>query len=252
MMARPLTLGILVLSLSAGGIPSLAQAQGPSRNEVPTELWQKYPLKGPPAAAHVQRAQRQVRHGRAVRSASRARINGRNYTTAVLLGGLLVLTASVVFVLGARRGIPERLRGHTPAPRAKPAGTPPSRAGPRVQTGATASGRFRRSLQPDARGSPDHAQGLAGAPSGPLGPALTESAVDRDVAAEGRAPGPVDDPAVADEQGRHYFFVTTSPTPPPMRGSSTSRRPSPRKLKPRTTIMIASPGKTDIQMLWSM
>jgi DNA invertase Pin-like site-specific DNA recombinase len=187
MMARPLTLGILVLSLSAGGIPSLAQAQGPSRNEVPTELWQKYPLKGPPAAAHVQRAQRQVRHGRAVRSASRARINGRNYTTAVLLGGLLVLTASVVFVLGARRSIPERLRGHQPAPRVKPAGAPPSRAGPRVQTGATASSRFRRSLQPDARGSPDHAQGLAGAPSGPLGPALTESAVDRDVAAAGQA-----------------------------------------------------------------
>ncbi len=75
--------------------------------------------------------------------------------------------------------------------------------------------------------------------------------VDHHVATDRWAPSAVDDPAAADEEVRH-FVTTTSPTPPPTRGSSTSRSPSPRKLNPITTIMIARPGKIDIQTLWSM
>ena len=102
----------------------------------------------------------------------------------------------------------------------------------------------------DAAGRLDDAVGAAAV----HGADVRDPAVlDRDVAAERRAAASVHDPAVANQEvRRHYFLVATSPMPPPTRGSSTSRRPSPRKLKPRTTIMIASPGKIDIQMLWSM
>ena len=72
--------------------------------------------------------------------------------------------------------------------------------------------------------------------------------LDRDVAEERRAPGAVGDPAAADQDVEHAASHLVSLAPPtcgPRRGSRMSRRPSPRKLKPSTTIMIASPGKIE-------
>ena len=93
----------------------------------------------------------------------------------------------------------------------------------------------------------DHPAGVLGA----VEPAdLDDAAVlDRDVSEEGRAAGAVGDPAALDqdvEQGRVTSCTdVTPPTCGPSRGSRMSRNPSPRKLKPSTTIMIASPGKID-------
>ncbi len=73
------------------------------------------------------------------------------------------------------------------------------------------------------------------------------AALDRDVAEERRAAGAVRDPAVPDQDVEHggYFLTGMSPTCGPSRGSRMSRSPSPRRLKPSTTIMIAAPGKID-------
>ncbi len=71
------------------------------------------------------------------------------------------------------------------------------------------------------------------------------AAVDRDVAEEGRAARSVGHPAVPDQDVEHRYFLVISPTTGPRRGSRMSRSPSPRKLKPSTTSMIAAPGKIE-------
>ena len=80
------------------------------------------------------------------------------------------------------------------------------------------------------------------------------AALDRDVAEVRRAAGAVGDPAATDQDVEHQLLLgrNVSPTCGPSRGSRMSRSPSPRRLKPSTTIMIAAPGKIDSQGWTSM
>ena len=104
----------------------------------------------------------------------------------------------------------------------------------------------------DLAGRVDHALGAGVARQAPD---LDDPvALDRDVAEERRAARAVRDPAVPDQdvETTSYFLAGTSPTWGPSRGSRMSRSPSPSRLNPSTTIMIAAPGKIDSHGVMSM
>jgi DNA invertase Pin-like site-specific DNA recombinase len=117
-MPRLLTVGMLIALLWPWAAPSDAQAQGPGPREVPSELWEEYPLKEPRSTPREEtRERRGDQHRPAPRASDRVTSDGSNATTAFLIGGLLLLTASAV-LLFARASVRDKkraLRGGAPA-----------------------------------------------------------------------------------------------------------------------------------------
>jgi len=112
-MPRLLTVGMLVVLLWPWAAPSDAQAQGPGPSEVPSELWEEYPLEEPRSTPRTETSERRGDRNRpAPRAIDRATSDGSDATTALLIAGLLLLAASAIFVfaLASARGVIERFR----------------------------------------------------------------------------------------------------------------------------------------------
>jgi DNA invertase Pin-like site-specific DNA recombinase len=112
-MPRLLTVGMLVVLLWPWAAPSDAQAQGPGPGEVPSELWEEYPLEEPRSTPRTETSERRGDRNRpAPRAIDRATSDGSDATTALLIAGLLLLAASAIFVfaLASARGVIERFR----------------------------------------------------------------------------------------------------------------------------------------------
>src|SRR5688572_32253359 len=112
-MPRLLTVGMLVVLLWPWAAPSDAQAQGPGPGEVPSELWEEYPLEEPRSTPRTETSEsRGVRNRPAPRAIDRATSDDSDATTALLIAGLLLLAASAIFVLAraSARGVIERFR----------------------------------------------------------------------------------------------------------------------------------------------
>ena len=115
-MPRLLTVGMLVLLLWPWAAPSDAQAQGPGPGEVPSELWEEYPLEEPRSTPRREtRERRGDRNRPAPRAIDRATSDGSDgsdATTPLLIAGLLLLAACAVFVFAraSARGVIERFR----------------------------------------------------------------------------------------------------------------------------------------------
>lgn len=112
-MPRLLTVGMLVVLLWPWAAPSDAQAQGPGPSEVPSELWEEYPLEEPRSTPRTETSERRGDRNRpAPRAIDRATSDGSDATTALLIAGLLLLSASAIFVfaLASARGVIERFR----------------------------------------------------------------------------------------------------------------------------------------------
>jgi DNA invertase Pin-like site-specific DNA recombinase len=112
-MPRLLTVGMLVVLLWPWAAPSDAQAQGPGPGEVPSELWEEYPLEEPRSTPRTETSERRGDRDRpAPRAIDRTTSDGSDATTALLIAGLLLLSASAIFVfaLASARGVIERLR----------------------------------------------------------------------------------------------------------------------------------------------
>jgi DNA invertase Pin-like site-specific DNA recombinase len=131
-MPRLLTVGMLVTLLWPWPAPFDAQAQGPGPREVPSELWEEYPLDEPRSTPRKEtRERRSDRYRPAPRAIDRVTSDGSNATTTFLIVGLLLLAASavLVFARASGRGVIERFRdkkrtlrggapGDSPAPAA--------------------------------------------------------------------------------------------------------------------------------------
>jgi DNA invertase Pin-like site-specific DNA recombinase len=160
--------------------PSDAQAQGPGPGEVPSELWEEYPLEEPRSTPRTETSERRGDRNRpAPRAIDRATSDGNDATTALLIAGLLLLAASAIFVFAraSARGVIERFRDKK---RALRGGAP----------GASSAADGRRPLDLDV---PSTAQSTR-RPSVPRPPPprSTQSsgpAPDRDARARGRSPG---------------------------------------------------------------
>jgi DNA invertase Pin-like site-specific DNA recombinase len=112
-MPRLLTVGLLVTLLWPWPAPSDAQAQGPGPGEVPSELWEEYPLEEPRSAPRKETGERRGERNRpAPRAIDRATSDGSDTTTALLIAGLILLAASAIFVFAwaSARGVIERFR----------------------------------------------------------------------------------------------------------------------------------------------
>jgi DNA invertase Pin-like site-specific DNA recombinase len=114
MMPRLLTVAMLVALLWPWPAPSDAQAQGPGPGEVPSELWEEYPLEEPRSTPRTETSERQGDRNRpAPRAIDRATSDGSDATRALLIAaGLLLLAASAIFVLAlaSARGVMQRYR----------------------------------------------------------------------------------------------------------------------------------------------
>jgi DNA invertase Pin-like site-specific DNA recombinase len=113
-MPRLLTVGMLVVLLWPWAGPSDAQAQGPGPREVPSELWEEYPLEEPRSTPRTEtRERRGDRNRPAPRAIDRATSDGSDATRGLLIAaGLLLLAASAIFVfaLASARGVMQRYR----------------------------------------------------------------------------------------------------------------------------------------------
>jgi DNA invertase Pin-like site-specific DNA recombinase len=112
-MPRLLTVGMLVVLLWPWAAPSDAQAQGPGPGEVPSELWEEYPLEEPRSTPRTETSERRGDRNRpAPRAIDPATSDRSDATTALLIAGLLLLAASAIFVfaLALARGVVERSR----------------------------------------------------------------------------------------------------------------------------------------------
>jgi DNA invertase Pin-like site-specific DNA recombinase len=112
-MPRLLTVGMVVVLLWPWAAPSDAQAQGPGPREVPSELWEEYPLEEPRSTPRKEtREGRGDRNRPAPRAIDRATSDGSDATTALLIAGLLLLAAcaGVVFARASAGGVIERFR----------------------------------------------------------------------------------------------------------------------------------------------
>jgi DNA invertase Pin-like site-specific DNA recombinase len=112
-MPRLLTVGMVVVLLWPWAAPSDAQAQGPGPREVPSELWEEYPLEEPRSTPRKEtRERRGDRNRPAPRAIDRATSDGSDATTALLIAGLLLLAACAIFVFARAfaGGVIERFR----------------------------------------------------------------------------------------------------------------------------------------------
>jgi DNA invertase Pin-like site-specific DNA recombinase len=119
-MPRLLTVGLLVALLWPWAAPPDAQAQGPGPREVPSELWEEYPLEEPRSAPRKETGERPGdRHRPSPRAIDRVTSDDSNATTTFLMVGLLLLaaTAVLVFARASGRGVIERFRDKKRAPR---------------------------------------------------------------------------------------------------------------------------------------
>jgi DNA invertase Pin-like site-specific DNA recombinase len=133
-MPRLLTVGMLVVLLWPWGAPSDAQAQGPGPREVPSELWEEYPLKEPRSTPRKETSERRGDRNRPAPPAiDGATSDGSDATTALLIAGLLLLAASAIFVLARApaRGVIERFRDEKRALRGGAPGASPAAGGRR-------------------------------------------------------------------------------------------------------------------------
>src|SRR5687767_6222351 len=128
-MPRLLTVGMVVLLLWPWAAPSDAQAQGPGPREVPSELWEEYPLEEPRSTPRKETSERRGdRHRPAPRAIDPATSDGGNATTALLIAGLLLLAASAIFVFAraSARGVVGRFRDRKRALRGGAPGASPA------------------------------------------------------------------------------------------------------------------------------
>jgi DNA invertase Pin-like site-specific DNA recombinase len=113
-MPRLLTVGMLVVLLWPWAGPSDVQAQGPGPSEVPSELWEEYPLEERRSTPRTETSERRGDRNRpAPRAIDRATSDGSDATRALLIAaGLLLLAASAIFVfaLASARGVRQRHR----------------------------------------------------------------------------------------------------------------------------------------------
>ncbi len=112
-MPRLLIVGMLVVLLWPWAAPSDVHAQGPGPREVPSELWEEYPLEAPRSTPRKETSERRGDRNRpAPRAIDRATSDGSDATTALLIAGLLLLATSaiIVFALASARGVIERFR----------------------------------------------------------------------------------------------------------------------------------------------
>jgi DNA invertase Pin-like site-specific DNA recombinase len=112
-MPRLLTVGMLVVLLWPWAAPSDGRAQGPGPREVPSELWEEYPLEEPRSTPRKEtREPRGDRQRPAPRAIDRVTSDGSDATTALLIAGLLLLAACATFVFArvSAGGVIERFR----------------------------------------------------------------------------------------------------------------------------------------------
>jgi DNA invertase Pin-like site-specific DNA recombinase len=112
-MPRLLTVGLLVALLWPWAAPPDAQAQGPGPREVPSELWEEYPLEEPRSAPRKETGEPAGDRQRpSLRVIDRVTSDDSNATTTFLVVGLLLLaaTAVLVFARASGRGVVERFR----------------------------------------------------------------------------------------------------------------------------------------------
>ena len=127
-MPRLLTVGMLVVLLWPWAAPSDVQAQGPGPREVPSELWEEYPLEEPRSTPRKETSERRGDRNRPLPVAiDRATSDGGNATTPFLIAGLLLLAASAVLIVAfaSGRGTIERLRDKKRARRGGAPGASP-------------------------------------------------------------------------------------------------------------------------------
>jgi DNA invertase Pin-like site-specific DNA recombinase len=133
-MPRLLTIGILVVLLWPWAAPSDAQAQGPGPREVPSELWEEYPLEEQRSTPRTETTERRGdRNGPSPRAIDGATSDGSDAATALLIAGLLLLAASAIFVfaLASAGGVVERFRDRKRALRGGAPGALPAADGRR-------------------------------------------------------------------------------------------------------------------------
>ena len=133
-MPRLLTVGMLVVLLWPWAAPSDAQAQGPGPREVPSELWEEYPLEEPRSTPRKETSERRGDRNPPVPLATdRTTSDGSNATTVLLIAGLLLLAASAIFVFAraSAHGVIERFRDKKRALRGGAPGASPAADGRR-------------------------------------------------------------------------------------------------------------------------
>ena len=133
-MPRLLTVGMLVVLLWPWAAPSDAQAQGPGPREVPSELWEEYPLEEPRSTPRKETSERRGDRNPPVPLATdRTTSDGSNATTVLLIAGLLLLAASAIVVLAraSAHGVIERFRDKKRALRGGAPGASPAADGRR-------------------------------------------------------------------------------------------------------------------------
>jgi DNA invertase Pin-like site-specific DNA recombinase len=143
-MSRLLTVGMLVALLWPWATPSDVRAQGPGPREVPSELWEEYPLEEPRSKPRQEtRERRSDRHQPAAPIAiNRETSDGSSATTTFLIVGLLLLAASAVLVFArasGRRVIERSRRPSAPGPRPPTRSTQSSSPAPDREAKAPAS-----------------------------------------------------------------------------------------------------------------
>jgi DNA invertase Pin-like site-specific DNA recombinase len=198
-MPRLLTVGMLVLLLWPWAAPSDAQAQGPGPREVPSELWEEYPLEEQRSTPRNEeprttpREQPTERPGDRPRPAPRAIDrttsdggDSSDATTAFLIVGLLLLLAASAVLVVARasgRGVAERFRDKKRALRRRGPRASPAVDGRRPQTGIKpAAGRtFQRSNEPLDPATSGQSRGLPIGPGGSQRPPAATPAAGADV-----------------------------------------------------------------------
>jgi DNA invertase Pin-like site-specific DNA recombinase len=185
-MPRLLTVGMLVVLLWPWAAPSDGQAQGPGPREVPSELWEEYPLEEPRSAPRKETRERPGdRHRPAPRVIERVTSDDSNATTTFLVVGLLLLAAAavLVFARASGRGVIERFRDKKRAPRSGAPGASPAADGRRPRTGirAAAGRRFQRSNQSLASATSGDSRGLPIGPGRSQRPPAAAPAADVDV-----------------------------------------------------------------------
>jgi DNA invertase Pin-like site-specific DNA recombinase len=141
-MPRLLTVGMLVVLLWPWPAPSDAQAQGPGPREVPSELWEEYPLQEPRSTPRKETTERRSdRHRPAPRAIDRVTSDGSNATTALVIVGLLLLAASAILVFARApvRGVIGRSRDRKRALRGEAPGASPAAEAQGPRTGSRAA-----------------------------------------------------------------------------------------------------------------
>jgi DNA invertase Pin-like site-specific DNA recombinase len=184
-----LTVGLLLIVLSAGVASSGAQTRGPGPGEVPSELWKQYPLEEPRPTPRHESRKREAREARALPAVDRAMGDDGQNMLLFVVSGLALLGLAAGFLGAARRRASQPLRRRKEGASAGEAPAAQQAAnGQRAEEGrATAAGRLRR--PPAGEAQPGRGGAIvARAPRSPAPPRPTAPAMQSHIAPGGDAP----------------------------------------------------------------